>query len=63
MYLHGNKIAWKDGNGNLYFSMCGWATPTTRERLNGLGIRIYQYKFMQIYKEERIQPELTYKHN
>ena len=35
IFLHGNKIAWRD-EGELYISMCGWGTPTTRERLNGL---------------------------
>ena len=32
--LHGNEIAsWGDDN-NLVVSMCNWATPTTRERIN-----------------------------
>ena len=35
IFLHGNKIAWRD-EGELFISMCGWGTPTTRERLNGL---------------------------
>jgi len=38
-YLHGHKIAnWdKDHNGDiLSFSLCGWGTVTTRERLNSL---------------------------
>ena len=35
MYLHGNKIAWFEDD-ILYISLCGWNTPTTRERLNGL---------------------------
>jgi hypothetical protein len=43
--LHGNKIAWWENshpnynlNNNIHlcFSMCGWDTPTTRERLNTL---------------------------
>lgn len=36
MYLWGNKIAWKDEEGRLFVSMCGYNTNTTRERLNGL---------------------------
>jgi hypothetical protein len=35
LYLHGHKIAWKDGNG-YHFCLCGRNTPTTRDRLNGL---------------------------
>lgn len=53
--LHGNTIARHAPNtqmsDNCYvFSMCGWATPTTRERLNGLfevlglPLRVYQHK-------------------
>tara|TARA_S200002703_G_scaffold28425_1_gene24179 strand:+ start:272 stop:748 length:477 start_codon:yes stop_codon:yes gene_type:complete len=54
MRLHGNLIAtsvpWKLG---LTVSLCGWSTPTTRERLNGLfdvlGVpaQFYQEKFQQ----------------
>ena len=34
--LHGNVIAkYIDGEG-LSINLCGWNTPTTRERLNGL---------------------------
>ena len=34
--LHGNRIMWKNDSGDLCLSMCGWDTPTTRERLNAL---------------------------
>lgn len=30
---HGNRIAYRKGN-DIYFSLCGWNTPTTRLRLN-----------------------------
>jgi len=52
MFLHGNRIAWLDGH-VLRLSLCGWATPTTRERVNGvlsvMGVNanIYQEKFEQ----------------
>ena len=35
LLLHGNAIARKDSTG-LSINLCGWNTPTTRERLNGL---------------------------
>lgn len=36
LVLHGNVIAKNiDGEG-LSINLCGWNTPTTRERLNGL---------------------------
>ena len=52
MYLHGNKIAVRDGH-ELSLTMAGWGSVTTRERLNGilevfgLNARIYQEKFEQ----------------
>ena len=36
LYLHGNMIARKDDNGTLFVNFCGWNTPTTKERINGL---------------------------
>ena len=36
LYLHGNAIAWHDGQGDVVFTMAGWPSVTTRERLNGL---------------------------
>jgi len=35
LWLHGNVIAKEDSDG-LSINLCGWNTPTTRERLNGL---------------------------
>jgi hypothetical protein len=41
MSLHGNEIA-KRENGKLFIRTCGWATTTTKERLNGLsGVSTY----------------------
>jgi len=51
IFLHNNKIAWKWENNHpdlksknihLYFSMCGWDTPTTRERLNTLFYELFK---------------------
>ena len=37
LYLHGNLIAnFNQIQKGLYFTLAGWNTPTTRERLNGL---------------------------
>ena len=35
VWLHGNKIAWRKAQ-DIAFSLCGWGTPTTRDRINGL---------------------------
>jgi len=41
LYLHSNAIVWREycpeaGQEQLHFTLAGWATPTTRERLNGV---------------------------
>lgn len=41
MYLHNNKILWKDNaSGKKYFCLCGWDTHTTCERLRAAGLPI-----------------------
>lgn len=36
LLLHGNKIAYETGNGNLFISLAGWNTTVTRARLNAI---------------------------
>ena len=36
VWLHGNKIAFKDEDGNLHITNAGYETNVTKERLNGL---------------------------
>lgn len=46
MYLHGNKIAWRDRNHQLWISNCGWQSNTTKERLNALpNVHIIQINY------------------
>ena len=41
LVLHGHTIARLDKGKGLEINLCGWNTPTTRERLNGLpGVRV-----------------------
>lgn len=43
LFLHGNAIARFNSDGNLEITNAGWATKTTKERLNALpGVSIYQ---------------------
>ena len=46
LFLFGNRIALKNREDNeLYVSLCGWDTVTTRERLNGIpGVHVYRQK-------------------
>ena len=59
MYLFGNRIAWIY-EGKLYFTMCGWNTSTTRERLNGLGIKISQKNFEPYWNGKKINDHEVY---
>ena len=43
LYLHENAIA-KWVNGRIYFTLAGWTSPTTTERLSGLGLPISIHK-------------------
>lgn len=36
VWLHGNKIMWANGEGEVHFNMCGWASVVTKDRLNHL---------------------------
>ena len=51
MYLFGNKIAWKE-NGFTFFSLCGWDTRTTCDRLSALGIYITHRDSIPYYNRE-----------
>lgn len=57
MYLHGNCIAKRDGNGDLLINHCGWETPTTRSRLNALpDVKISSYKGEFVLNDIYIMP-------
>lgn len=36
VYLHGNRIAWRNDDGSISLTLAGWPTVTTRERLNAI---------------------------
>lgn len=52
--LHGNPIVWRHGR-DLVFTLGGWGTPTTRDRINGIfrtmGIDacLYQHNYDQFF--------------
>ena len=56
VWLHGHEIIRKTGNKEFKISLCGWGTPTTRERLNGiLSFAGYDVRFFQQNHEQFIQ--------
>lgn len=45
VWLFGNKIITQDSKGNIYWTMCGYGTRTTMERLKSiLGLRLHTVK-------------------
>lgn len=51
--LHGSDIACKTDDVGTTFSLCGWNTPTTRERLQAAGVNICQRKGQAYYMKSR----------
>lgn len=46
VWLHGNAIVKRDPDGLVRWSLAGWNTPTTRERVNGIAnARVHQVSF------------------
>lgn len=55
LFLHGNKIAEFKEDGQLYATLAGWNTNTTRERLNALpGARFHQKNFAPYFHDKLI---------
>ena len=49
LILHSNVIAYRYDDGSIEITTCGWNTPTTRERLNGIpGVHVRSLK-KQLY--------------
>ena len=36
VWLHNNRIAWRNTDHDVCFTLAGWPTVTTRERINGI---------------------------
>jgi hypothetical protein len=60
VFLHRNRIAWRDDHDNYHLTLAGWGSPTTRERLNGLcqlliGVRPFgQHRHEQYFGDMQI---------
>lgn len=57
VWLHGNAIVKRDPDGLVRWSLAGWNTPTTRERVNGIAnANVCQFKFEPVLNGEEINP-------
>ena len=55
VWLHGNAIVKRDPDGLVRWSLAGWNTPTTRERVNGIAnAGVCQFKFEPVLNGEEI---------
>ena len=55
VWLHGNAIVKRDPDGLVRWSLAGWNTPTTRERVNGIAnAGVCQFKFEPVLNGEVI---------
>ena len=55
VWLHGNAIVKRDSDGLVRWSLAGWNTPTTRERVNGIAnAGVCQFKFEPVLNGEEI---------
>ena len=59
--LHDNLIwKWNEAEDLTEFTLAGWNTNTTRNRLNALGVGVFQKDFTPYYKGEPIDDETWY---
>ena len=57
VWLHGNAIVKRDPDGLVRWSLAGWNTPTTRERVNGIAnAGVHQVKFEPVLNGHIIDP-------
>ena len=63
IFLYGNKIAWRDEEGRVFFNLCGWNTKTTKDRLSALGIWITQKNWRIYYRGNEIDDDKDYPSN
>ena len=59
LYLFGNAIA-KWENNQIFFRMAGWTSPTTTERLSGLGLPISIRKGTASIRGQEIDTDTWY---
>ena len=66
VWLHGNKIAWRtDRHRDIGFTLAGWPTVTTRDRINGIlqtfgygywGVAQRNHDQYLVYLAEKVMP-------
>jgi hypothetical protein len=57
IYLHGNRIAWRETASRFGTTLAGWNTVTTRERLNGL---LWFYGIPDRFAQRNFEPAIIH---
>ena len=54
--LFGNVIAYRNNNQEVFFTLAGWNSTTTRSRLkNVLGLRVFQKAYAPFFESQEIE--------
>ncbi len=54
VWLHNNRIAWCTLDGDIGFTLAGWPTVTTRERINGI-LTTFGYRYWGVAQRNHAQ--------
>jgi len=54
VWLHNNRIAWRTLDGDIGFTLAGWPTVTTRERINGI-LTTFGYRYWNVAQRDHAQ--------
>ena len=54
VWLHNNRIAWRTLDGDIGFTLAGWPTVTTRERINGI-LTTFGYRYWGVAQRNHDQ--------
>jgi len=60
LFLHGNHICARYGDGIIRFSLCGRPSATTRERLQAVGVYVNQRKGKHYCNDVELCPHTVY---
>ena len=60
VWLHHNRILYRDNQDRIWFSLAGWPTSTTRERLKAGGVSINQVNGVQYYGPHSLNADNWY---
>jgi len=58
VYLHGNRIAYRNRNGAMemdFYNVSKWDTKTTRSRCNAIGFGVYHHRGHQMISRPTVQ--------